>query len=233
MTKAIPVLARCRMTHKSILVAILITLAAFGATAEAQVPPPAPTLIAPAAGAALVQRITLSWPSVVDPDGPIGSYTWEVSNTSTFGVIVASGFANASGDPTIPIRTQDRVSGLPNGTYFWRVKATAIVGGAVFALDSPFSPVQSFTVVGLGPAPATPTFTSPANNAQFHVREFFMINWTPVPGAHHYLLEADDQPSFSYPLTLTTDPMKFGTSFRAGWGNPLSVFYRIVAVTAD
>src|SRR5206468_3627837 len=137
---------------------------------------------------------------------------------------------NATGDPNIPTRTQDRVSGLPNGTYFWRVKATQIVGGAVFAIDSPFSPVRTFTVVGLGPAPGTPSFTSPASPAQFHVREFFLINWTDVPGAHHYLLEADDQPNFSYPLTLTTDPMKFGTSFRAGWGNPLNVFYRIVAV---
>src|SRR5262249_25312287 len=69
--------------------------------------------------------------------------------------------------------------------------------------------------------------------AQFHVREFFLINWTAVPGAHHYVLEADDEPSFSYPLTLTTDPLKFGTSFRAGWGNALNVFYRVVAVSAD
>src|SRR5262249_15122339 len=91
----------------------------------------------------------------------------------------------------------------------------------------------TFTVAGLGPAPGTPTFTSPASPAQFHVREFFMINWTDVPGAHHYVLEADDEPTFSYPLTLTLSPMQFGTSFRAGWGNALSVFYRVVAVSAD
>src|SRR5207249_6944977 len=131
------------------------------------------------------------------------------------------------------IRTQDRVSGLPNGTYFLRVKATAIVGGVVFALDSPWSATRSFNIVGLGPGPGTPTFTSPASPAQFHVREFFMINWTPVPGAHHYLLEADDEPTFSYPLTLTLDALQFGTSFRAGWGNALNAFYRIVTVSAD
>ena len=34
-------------------------------------------------------------------------------------------------------------------------------------------------------------------------------------------------------MTLTTDPLKFGTSFRAGWGNALNVFYRVVAVSAD
>src|SRR2546428_7849514 len=83
------------------------------------------------------------------------------------------------------------------------------------------------------PARGAPTFTAPANDGHFHVREFFLIKWTAVPDAHHYLLEADDQPNFSYPLTLTTDPMKFGTTFRAGWGNPLNVVYRIVAVSAD
>src|SRR5215813_2701233 len=201
--------------------------------AAAQAPPPAPLLVAPANGAALVQPITLQWGAVVDPDGPIGSYTWQVSSTSTFGVVIASGFTNASGDPSIPTRTDAKVSGLPNGTYFWRVMATQIVGGATFSIDSPWSEVRSFTVVGLGPAPGTPSFTSPVSVAQFHVREFFLINWTAVPGAHHYLLEADDEPTFSYPLTLTTDPLKFGTSFRAGWGNALNVFYRVVAVSAD
>src|SRR5262249_17451019 len=160
-------------------------------------------------------------------------YTWQVSATSTFASVIASGFTNASPDPTIPTRTDDRVSGLQNGTYFWRVKATQIVGGAVFSVDSPWSSVRSFTVVGLGPAPGTPSVTAPASPAQFHVREFFRIDWTAVAGAHHYLLEADDEPTFSYPLTLTTDPLQFGTSFRAGWGNALSVFYRVVAVSAD
>jgi len=51
--------------------------------AGAQAPPPAPALAAPVNGAALVQPITLGWGAVVDPDGPIGSYTWQVSSTST------------------------------------------------------------------------------------------------------------------------------------------------------
>src|SRR5207244_9217240 len=174
----------------------------------------------------------LAWGDGVAPGGPIGSYTWQVSPTSTFGFIIAAGFTNAPGDGSPP-RTQDKVSGLPNRGYFWRVKATQIVGGVVFALDSAWSPVQSFTIVGLGRAPGRPTFTSPANGAQFHVHEFFPINWTGVVDAHHDLLEADDEPTFSYPLTLTIDAMQFGTSFRAGWGNPLNIFYRIVAVSAD
>src|SRR5262249_32271518 len=201
--------------------------------AAAQAPPPAPVLAAPVNGSALVQPITLDWGAVVDPDGPIGSYTWQVSSTSTFGVVIASGFMNDPGDPSIPTRTDDKVSGLANGTYFWRVKATQIVGGGTFSIDSPWSEVRSFTVVGLGPAPGRPSFTSPTSPAQFHVREFFMIDWTDVPDAHHYVLEADDEPSFSYPLTLTTDPLQFGTSFPAGWGTRLTVFSRVVAGSAD
>src|SRR5499426_3072347 len=141
---------------------ICVALLACAFPAAAQTAPPAPTLVQPANGAALVQPITLGWSTVVDPDGPIGSYLWQVGTSSTFNTIIASGFQNMISD-TIPTPTQDKVSGLPNGTYFWRVKATAIVGGAVFSLDSPWSTVQSFTIVGLGPAPATPTFTSPAN----------------------------------------------------------------------
>src|SRR5215468_5002270 len=140
--------------------------------AHAQTPPPAPVLVKPSAGASLVQPITLRWNSVVDPDGPIGSYTWQVGTSSSFGTIIAQGFQNMISD-TIPTPTQDEVSGLPNGTYFWRVKATQMVGGAVGSIDSPWSAVRSFSVTGLGPAPATPGFSSPANPASFHVREFF------------------------------------------------------------
>jgi hypothetical protein len=88
----------------------------------AQTAPPAPTITEPSNGAALVQPITLAWNPVVDPDGPIGSYTWQVGTSSTFGTIIASAFQNMISD-TMPAPTQDKVSGLPNGTYFWRVRA--------------------------------------------------------------------------------------------------------------
>ena len=69
---------------------MLFTVAsALEAAAQA---PPAPVLVAPANGAALVQPIGLEWGPVVDADGPIGSYTWQVSSTSTFGVVIASGY---------------------------------------------------------------------------------------------------------------------------------------------
>jgi hypothetical protein len=201
--------------------------------AAAQSAPPAPTLRAPASGASLVQPILLDWNAVSATGGPIGSYTWQVSNTSAFTTIIASGFTDMESDPSIPTRTEDKISGLPNGTYFWRVKATQLTGGATGSVDSAWSAVRTFTVTGLGPAPATPSFTTPANNAQFHVRESFKIQWSAVSGAHYYILEADDQPSFSYPLVLTAAPLNFGTQFGALWGNPLTAYYRVRAVSVD
>src|ERR1043166_5871672 len=194
--------------------------------------PPAPTLVAPAAGASLVQPITLDWNSVTSSGGPIGSYTWEIATTSAFTTIVVSGFTNMDSDPAVPTPTADKVSGLTNGIYFWRVKATQL-GGPGGSVDSPWSAVQSFTVTGLGAAPATPSFTSPANGAQFHVRESFKLNWSAVPDAQYYLLEADDEPTFSYPLTLTTNAVTFGTQAEPIWGNALTVYYRVRAVSAD
>src|SRR5262245_5763486 len=78
--------------------------------------PPAPVLVSPANGTSLVQPITLDWNPVSAPGGPIGSYTWQVGTNSTFTTVIASGFTNMDSDPTIPTRTADKVSGLPNGT---------------------------------------------------------------------------------------------------------------------
>jgi hypothetical protein len=123
--------------------------------------PPAPALVAPAAGASITQPITLDWDAVSAAGGPIGSYTWQVGTTSAFTTVIASGFKNMDSG-NVPTPTADKISGLPNGTYFWRVKATQLVGGAQGSVDSAWSAVRSFTVTGLGPAPAAPSFTTPA-----------------------------------------------------------------------
>ena len=190
-----------RVFDRWAVVGVFVWMLSIALPASAQTPPPAPTLASPANGASLVQPITLDWNPVNDPDGPIGSYTWQVSKTSSFATVVLSGFTNNLSD-SIPTVTADNVSGLPNGTYFWRVKATQLVGGAVFALDSPWSQVRSFIVSGLGPAPGAPAFASPSTGTSFHVREFFTIRWSAVPGAQYYLLEVDDEPSFSATSSL-------------------------------
>jgi hypothetical protein len=47
------------------------------------------------------------------------------------------------------------------------------------------------------------------------------------------VLEADDEPTFSYPLTLTLSPITFGTQFGGDWANALTVYYLIRAVSVD
>jgi hypothetical protein len=203
----------------------LVAVAAF-----AQTPPPAPVPVSPAAGASLVQPITIQWQPIVDPDGPIGSYSWQVSTSSTFGTVIASGANNFDGD--VPLPTTGQVSGLANGTYFWRVSGAQDQGAAGW-VQSPWSTPRSVTVTGLGPAPAVaPIITAPAMASSFHPFEFFDITWTDVPGAQYYLLEADDDAAFNHPITLGTS-MEFGTKFHVGWGNELTVHYRVRAVSAD
>src|SRR5262245_40667134 len=70
--------------------------------ATAQTPPPAPALVEPAAGASLLQPMTLRWSAVADPDGPIGSYTWQVGTSSTFSVVIAAGFTDSRDGESIP-----------------------------------------------------------------------------------------------------------------------------------
>jgi hypothetical protein len=196
--------------------------------------PPAPTLVAPVVGASLVQPITLDWNATSSPNGTIGSYTWQIAASSTFSSVIASGFTNMDANTSVPTPTAANVSGLPNGVYFWRVKATQLVGGAQGSVDSAWSAVRNFTITGQGPAPGVPAFTTPTTGASFHVREFFTIKWSAVPNAHYYLLEVDDEPSFAFPLTLTTNALTFGTQAEAGWGNALpNVYYRVRAVSAD
>src|SRR4051794_27155095 len=103
--------------------AVATTVGAHPASAATVPPPPAPALVAPAGGASVVEPFALRWGAVVDPDGPIGSYTWQVATSSTFARVVASGFTQES-LPGIPVPTTDKVSGLPVGSYFWRVQAS-------------------------------------------------------------------------------------------------------------
>lgn len=211
------------------MLAAVVCLAAFFVNASAQAAPPAPALVAPADGASVRQPITIDWNPVVDPNGSIGSYLWQVGTSNNFGSVVLEGFTNML-FPSVEAATEDMVSGLPNGSYFWRVKATSLATG-----DSPWSAVRSFSVRGLGSAPhGKPTITTPSNNTRFHALENFTIRWSAVPGAQYYLLEADDEPTFSYPLVFTVNPIVFGTKADAGWGNEIqNIYYRVRAVSAD
>jgi hypothetical protein len=103
-----------------ILVLILVLGTSYSAFAAVAVPAP----LAPAAGASLQSPLTISWSAVTDPSGILG-YNWQVSTSATFPTVALQNSTNVG-------TTQDTVSGLPNGTYFWRVQAVsgAFVKGA-------------------------------------------------------------------------------------------------------
>src|SRR5713101_10060839 len=163
------------------LLLVLVLGVAAGGRAAAAVPP-APTPLAPADGANVLVPFTISWSAVSDPSGIIG-YNWQVSSSSTFTPVVLQNSTNSQ-------ITQDTVSGLANGTYFWRVQA---VNGA-FQQGASSQP-QSFTLTGVGPgAPATPTLGPPKGYTTFHPYEVMTFNWSAVPGAATYTFEASTDP---------------------------------------
>ena len=155
--------------------------------------PPAPTLVSPASGASLVQPITLDWNAVSNPNGPIGSYIWQIGTTSAFTKIIASEFTDMDPDASVPTPTADKVSGLPNGTYFWRVKATQLVGGAQGSVDSTWSAVRSFTVTGLGASARRPAFTHQRQAPVFTCENFSQSSGQLFPARIITCSEADTE----------------------------------------
>jgi len=162
---------------------LLFVLITFFSVAQfaAMAIPAAPSPIAPAAGASVSAPLSISWSAVTDPSGII-AYNWQVSASSTFGVVVAQ---NSTMGPT-----QDTVSGVANGTYFWRVQAvnSAFVQGT-------WSSPRSFVISGTGAgALAAPTLNPTKAYSTFHPREVIGFSWSPVPGAATYILQAATDP---------------------------------------
>ena len=202
--------------------ALTFVLTGIPASPAAAAPPPAPAPTAPANGASVTIPFTISWSAVTDPSG-IVSYTWQVSTSSSFTPIVAQGSTNGT-------TTQDTVSGLANGTYFWRVQA---INGAFES--GVWSAGQSVTVTGAGPgAPGIPTLGPPKGYSTFHPFEAMTFNWTATSGAATYILQASTDPNF--PVCCST--IQFDnipdTTMTYAIGNPEgNYFTRVMAVSAN
>lgn len=186
----------------------------------------APTAATPADGASVTEPLALSWQPVTDPSGII-AYNWEVSATSTFASILLQNSTNGA--------TQDTLSGLANGTYFWHVQA---VSGAF--VQGAFSAPRSFTVTGVAAGTLAPPTLGPTQAySTFHPREVIRFHWTPVTGAITYRLEISNDATFpAGPITPTL--FSFNTdnipdpfySFMLG-DNQGTFFARVFAVAAN
>src|SRR5437867_1989153 len=205
-------------TTLTLLFVVLLSVAA-GGRAEAAVPP-APTPLAPADGANVVVPFTISWSAVSDPSG-IVAYNWQVSPSSTFSPVIL--LNSTSG------QTQDTVSGLGNGIYFWRVQA---VNGQF--IQGPWSQTQSFNVTGAGPgAPGTPLLGPTKGYSTFHPFEVMTFNWSAVPDAATYVLQAATDPNFPVVTRIQFDNIP-NTTFSFAIGNPEGNYSaRVFAVNAN
>jgi hypothetical protein len=165
-------------------VALLVVLLTLGTGGTAMAAPNAPAPLNPADSASVTVPFTMSWSASTDPSG-IAAYNWQVSATSTFAKIVRQNSVTAPA-------TQDAVSGLATGSYFWRVQAISNDFAA-----SPWSTARRFTVTGAGAGlPATPTLNQPRGGTSFHPWESFGMSWSSVPGAVKYRLEASKDSAF-------------------------------------
>ncbi|MEA2462627.1 MAG: hypothetical protein QOJ98_374, partial [Acidobacteriota bacterium] len=160
-------------------IAIMLRFAANPAAA-----PASPALLGPSNGASVGVPFQISWSATLSPNAINAGYNWQVSRSSSFSPLVLM-------DSTNPATTEDTISGLTSGTYFWRVQAVDPSG------QSAWSQARSFTVTGAGPgAPGTPVLGPTQGYSTFHPWESITFNWTAVPDAVTYRLEVSNDPNF-------------------------------------
>jgi hypothetical protein len=172
--------------------------------------------LSPTDGAGVTEPFTISWTAVSDPTGII-AYNWQVSSSSAFTSLLLQNSTNGA--------TQDSVSGLANGTYFWRVQA---VNGAFE--QGAWSQPRSFTVTGAGGAPS---LAPPQGYSTFHPSEVMTFTWSAIPGTATYVLQYSTDPSFPLFSSGQFDNIP-ETTFSFAIANPEgNYFARVFAVDAN
>jgi hypothetical protein len=125
--------------HRLLRLTGLLTALVLGAAANPAAVPSAPTPLGPPNGASVAVPFKISWSATLDPSAINAGYNWQVSTSSSFSSLVLM-------DSTSPSTTEDVVSGLTPGTFFWRVQAADTTG------QSAWSPARSFVITGAVPA---------------------------------------------------------------------------------
>ncbi|HWP42994.1 MAG TPA: hypothetical protein VNO14_07155, partial [Blastocatellia bacterium] len=206
------VFARLSLT---LLFVIVVSLSAGGRAAAPA--PPAPSQVSPAEGAVVTQPFIISWTAVSDPSG-IVAYNWQVSSSPAFTSVLLQSSTNGS--------TQDTVSGLADGTYFWRVQA---VNGDFIQGD--WSQPGSITVTGADTG--APSLGPPKGYSTFHPWEVMTFTWSAVPDAATYVLQYSTDPSFPVSSRGEFDNIP-NTTYSFAIGNPEgNYFARVFAVDAS
>ena len=184
--------------------------------------PPSP--VAPSPGASVTEPVALSWQP---PAGARGlNFRWQVSTDPNFGTLVLT-------TTTAPNITSTTLSGLADGTYYWRVQSVSFPPDPYSALFGNWAPTRSLTVTGQAPGtPGTPALTSP-DGTEFHPEESFPLTWSTAQGAAGYRLQIATTPTFASG-TLLVDVPERATEARApliGFRTPL--FIRVFGVAPN
>jgi hypothetical protein len=199
----------------ALMLLVFFVLPQFAAAAT----PPTPSPLSPAAGASVTAPFAISWSAVTDPSG-IVAYNWEVSASSSFTSIAANNSTMGA--------TQDTVSGLGNGTYFWRVQA---VNGNFE--QSAWSSPRSFTVSGVSAgALAAPNMDPPKGYSTFHPFEVMTFTWSTVSGAASYEIQASTDPSFPVSTSFSMNNIP-NLTYSFATPDEGNYFARVFAVDAN
>lgn len=100
-------------------------------------PPPAPTLVSPAAGVSVTTATpAFDWTDVIDPDGDTVTYEMQADNN---GCAFASPEINVTG---LAVSTYTPPAALANGTYCWRARAVD-----QFGVIGPWSTTSSVSMI--------------------------------------------------------------------------------------
>jgi hypothetical protein len=168
-------------TDRKLLAAAFIAITFLTAgPARAAIGPPVQT--APADGATLEFLPAFAWTPVSAAD----KYEFQISADPGMN----SGVLGGGKDDFFTKNTRGTLmQTVPNGTYYWRVRAVAVTGAI-----SQWSAVHSFTKLwNLAPAKQTPgdgqSLTFPSNPV--------VLRWSGVPGAAQYLVPVATDPSLA------------------------------------
>ncbi|MEJ7615400.1 MAG: hypothetical protein WKF30_00165 [Pyrinomonadaceae bacterium] len=158
----------------------------------------APALVAPAHAATFTAPafIDFDWSDVSDASG-VEAYHIQISPNAAF---ADSRIARLSGwfEKWIPVSQASADFGTSFvGTFYWRVQTLDRTHNL-----SAWSAVRTFTVSTPTP-PASPTLTTPANNAQLPPSQAITFAWNAVSGASSYDIQIDDSSAFTTPLVVS------------------------------
>jgi hypothetical protein len=181
-----------KLTILPALAATALTLAVAPALAVPNAPLPAPTSLSPAAGATVDAVPPFAWSAVSVAD----HYEFQLAADAGFNSPV---LGHGADDFTTQNTRATILKTIPNGTYYWRVRAVG-AGGSVSAWTSGRSFKKSWT--------AAAALQSPAGGSGLSFgTDPLKLGWSAVPGAANYLVSLATDPSLgSLAFHLDDDP---------------------------